>query len=111
MGLCFLRKVTCHITLIPRILPVPVIEAGAGHALAQAALFQEILFQSAELLVNEVVGLMNQADGDVGDDFWWADFHEFAVQLVGLRDFASQPADVQRLAGVLIPFRAVAYTE
>src|SRR6266478_5126561 len=46
---------------------VPVGEAGAGHALAQAALFEEIFLQPAELLVNEVVGLMNQADGNVGD--------------------------------------------
>ena len=46
---------------------VAVREAGAGHALAQAALVQEILFQSAELLVEQVVGLVDQADGDVGD--------------------------------------------
>ena len=36
-------------------------EASTGHALAETALFEEILFQAAELLVNEV--------GDVIDDF------------------------------------------
>jgi len=35
-------------------------------------LFEQIFFQSAELLVNQVVRLVNHADGDVGDDFWRA---------------------------------------
>lgn len=35
---------------------------------ALAALFEKVLFQPAELLVDEVVGLMNEADGHVGDD-------------------------------------------
>ena len=54
-------------------------EAGAGHALAQAALFQKISLEPAKLLVNQIIGLMNQADGNVGDDFRRAGFHELAV--------------------------------
>ena len=37
-------------------------EPGAGHALAQAALFQKILFQPAKLLVQQIIRLVNQAD-------------------------------------------------
>jgi len=32
---------------------VAIFQAGAGHALAQAAVLEEILFQTAELLVNQ----------------------------------------------------------
>ena len=74
---------------------IPVGEAGSGHALAQAALFQEILLQTAELLVNEIVGLVNQANGNVRDNFGRAGFHKLAVKLVSLRRFESEPADVE----------------
>src|ERR1043166_5581290 len=43
-------------------------EAGAGHALAEATLSEEILFQAAELLVKKVAGHLDQADDDVGTD-------------------------------------------
>ncbi len=46
----------------------PVVEAGAGHALAQAAFFDEVLLQAANQLVQQVVGLVNQAEGNVGED-------------------------------------------
>jgi len=38
---------------------VSMLQAGAGHALAQAAVFEEIFFQTADLLVNQVIGLMD----------------------------------------------------
>ena len=69
MGLCFWRKAGGASTRIRRRIPVPVSEAGAGHSFAQAALFQEILLQSAELLIYEVIGLVDQADGNIGDHF------------------------------------------
>src|SRR6266511_5835274 len=53
-------------------------EAGAGHALTQAALFQKILFQPAELLVEQIVGLVNQGDEDVRHGFCRAGFNELA---------------------------------
>jgi hypothetical protein len=40
-------------------------EAGARHAFADAAVFEEVLFEAAELLIEQVVGLVDQADGDV----------------------------------------------
>ena len=45
---------------------VAVIEAGAGHAFAEAALVEKILFDAPELLVEKVIGLVNEAHCDVG---------------------------------------------
>lgn len=56
--------------------------AGAGHPLAEAAFFQESLFQLAQQLIEEVVGLMNQADQDVGDYFGRAGFEVGPVGFV-----------------------------
>ena len=47
---------------------VAAIEAGAGHALAEAALFEEIFFEAEELPVEEVVRLVDEADHGVGGD-------------------------------------------
>lgn len=58
---------------------VSVSEADAGHALAQATLLEEIGFEAAELFVDEIVGLVNQADRDVRDDFGRAGIDEMAV--------------------------------
>ena len=44
-----------------------VVEAGAGHSFTKAALFYEVLFQAADLFVQKVVCLMDEAEGDVGD--------------------------------------------
>ena len=41
-------------------------EAGAGHALAQAAFVQEIAFQAPELAVEEVGGYFDQAHDHIG---------------------------------------------
>ncbi len=43
-------------------------QTGAGHALAQATFGEKGLFQSPDLLVQEVVGLMDEANQDVGDN-------------------------------------------
>jgi hypothetical protein len=40
-------------------------EARTVHALAQAALLEKILFEPANLLIDKVVGLVDQADNDV----------------------------------------------
>jgi hypothetical protein len=41
--------------------------AGAGHALAEPAFFKEIALETSELLVEQVVGLVNKTDENVGD--------------------------------------------
>ncbi|CAN5423846.1 hypothetical protein BH20VER3_BH20VER3_20710 [soil metagenome] len=47
--------------------PMAGLEAGAGHAFAQATLREEVTLEATELLVEQVVGLVNEADEDVGD--------------------------------------------
>jgi len=48
---------SCHIKSAGALL-FPVLQPGAGHALPQAALFQEISPQTAELPVKQVIGLV-----------------------------------------------------
>lgn len=54
-------------------------QTGAGHALAQAAFFHEVLLQAANQLVQQVVGLVNQAEGDVGEHAGRSRLHEGAI--------------------------------
>ena len=42
-----------------------VVEADPDHAFAEAAFMDKVRFQVANQLVEEVVGLVNQANGDV----------------------------------------------
>ena len=56
-------------SLLPCLPDLPFLYAvRGGSSVPQAALFEKILFQPAKLLVDQVVGLVNQADRDVGDD-------------------------------------------
>jgi hypothetical protein len=43
-------------------------EPGAGHAFAEAAFHDKIPFETAELLVEEIVGQLDQADHHIGGD-------------------------------------------
>jgi hypothetical protein len=54
-------------------------------------------------LVQEVIGLVDQAEGDIGDHFGRARFHELADVLVSERGLAGHLADVLSLFGVLVP--------
>lgn len=58
-------------------------ETGAGHAFAEAALFEKIAFEPPELLVEQVVGLVNEADEDVGNDVWRAGLNIGPIGLIG----------------------------
>ncbi len=58
-------------------------EAGAGHALTEAAFSEEVLFEAAELLVEEVVGLVNDADDDIGHHFGRAGFQIGPIGRIG----------------------------
>lgn len=51
-----------------------VAEAGAGHALAETAFLHEGFFQLPEELVEEIVGLVDHADEDIGYYFGRAGF-------------------------------------
>lgn len=81
----------------------PILQAGLGHALADAAFFDEVFFQSAALLVEEVVGLMDEADGDVGEDFRRAGVHVSPIGLIRFLRRAAELADVESFFGVFVP--------
>lgn len=86
-------------------------ETGAGHALAQAAFFEKIRLQTVELPVNEIVGLVDETEGDVGDGLRRARLDKLTIKLIGLRNLAAEPADVEGLAGVLVPLAVFADAE
>jgi len=81
------------------------------HSFAQAALFQKILFLPTELLVEQEVGLVNQADGDVGNHLWWTRLQKLSVKLESLRGFAAKAAHELRFFGVFVPNGVVADAE
>ena len=61
-------------------------KSGLGHALAQAALFHEGGLQLADLLVEQVIGLVKQANEDVRHDLGrarvhWSFFSRFTAYL------------------------------
>jgi hypothetical protein len=60
-----------------------VLQPRAGHAFAQSAFLDEILFQPPDLLIEQVVCLMDKTKRDVGYDFGWAGFAKLAVSLIG----------------------------
>ena len=82
-------------------------EAGAGHALAEAALLDKIFFEAEELLVDQVVRLVDQANHDVGNDLRRPGLDEFAVNLVGLGFTASELADKAGFLGIFLPDRKI----
>lgn len=90
---------------------VAVCEPHTGHALAQVTLFDELLLQGLELLVDEVVGLMNQANRDVSDALWRTGLHKLTIEFEGLRCHAPQPPDEARLLGILVPEGVVPHAE
>ena len=54
-------------------------EAGAGHSLAESSFIEEVFFKPSDLLVEQIVGLVDQADDDIGDNVTGAGFKEFAI--------------------------------
>lgn len=75
-------------------------QSGAGHAFAEAIFFEEILFEAADLSVEEVVGLMNQADRDVGNNVRRPRLDERPIGLIGLRGLTAEASNVEGFAGI-----------
>lgn len=90
---------------------IAVVQSGLGHALAEAAFFDEVLFQALELAVEEVVGLVEEADRDIRESFGGAVFEEEAVGLEAFVWLAAEAADVESLAGVLGPDELFAHAQ
>ena len=63
------------------------------------------------MLVEEIVGLVNEANGDVGDDFGRAGFDVGFVGLVGFVVLATEFADVEGFFVIFIPDAVTPCTE
>ena len=90
-------------------LPSPRRESGLGHSFAEAALLGEGAFEAAEVLVQEVVGLVDEADEadeadeDVGHDLRRATFDELPIGvLVGCIRFRAELPRVHGNASFLV---------
>ncbi len=87
------------------------LKADARHAFTETTALDKLLLQPAQLMVDEIVGLVNETDCDVGYDFGSPRFHEFTVVFVGLGSFAAEPANVLRLFRGLVPHGQIASAE
>jgi hypothetical protein len=56
-----------------------VLPSGAEHPFAQSAVVEEVALELAELLVEQIVRLMDETDGDIGEDPDRATFTEVSV--------------------------------
>src|SRR5262245_47558310 len=79
------------------------LQPRAGHSLAQSAFLDEVLFQSPDLPIEQVICLVNKTKRDVGYDFGWAGFAKLAVSLIGDRCLPAELAYILGLLGVLGP--------
>ncbi len=65
-------------------------KAGAGHALAKASLLEEIQLDTADETVEEVVGLVGEANENVGDDRRGPGFEISPTDLVEVMALAAE---------------------
>jgi hypothetical protein len=82
---------------------VAVVQAGFGHAFSKASLFDEFFLQRLQLLIQQIIRLMNQADRDVDNHLRRTSFHELTIQFKRLRCLPSEVADKQGFFGILVP--------
>lgn len=87
------------------------LEAGAGHCFAETAFLEEVFFEAADLLVQQIVGLVDEADGDVGQGSGWAIVEEGAIGLKGFVGGLAKLADIESFLGIFGPGGVVAGAE
>ena len=80
-----------------------VLVAGSVETLCEAALRQELPLQRLELAVEEVVGLVDQANHGVGGGFGWGLFDVGPIGLIGLMGPIGDPSDRLGLGVVFGP--------
>lgn len=92
-----------RVSRLAALLTFSIIKPRPGHSLAEAAFFDEFPVERFQLLIDQVIRLVDQADCDVGNDLRRPGFEEFAKVLEGQRSLFAQAADVERFAGVFLP--------
>jgi hypothetical protein len=58
---------------------IAIVQPGFGHPLAQAALFDEFFLQRLQLLIQQIIGLVNQTDCNIGDHIRRASFDKLPI--------------------------------
>src|SRR5439155_8193300 len=76
---------------------------GPGRALAQAAFSEKVLFEAPQLLVEQIVGLVDQADDDVRHDFGRTRFDIGLIRLIRRIWPGAEPSHIQGLTTVFVP--------
>ncbi len=61
---------------------ISMLEPRPSHAFAETALQEEIALKPADLLIEQIIGLMDEAKGNVGHDFGGTGLAKLAVRLV-----------------------------
>src|SRR6185436_17038825 len=80
-GACCQKDVSSEQAPLLHAPPFP--ESSARHALPQAAFLEESLLQAPDLLIQQIVGHLDQTDDHVGGDRRIGVFNAFAEMLVG----------------------------
>lgn len=80
-------------------------EAGAGHALAKTAVFEEGRFELTELLVEEVIGLVYNTNHYVCDDLWRTCLYIGPIGLIGRMFVRSEFPHIRRFTAGFVPKR------
>ena len=78
-------------------------KAGFEHVFFEAAFFEEVFFQTPDLLVEEVVGLVDEADDYVCYDFWRPGFEIGPIGLIGHIFFGAEFSNKEGFAGIFVP--------
>lgn len=98
MGLISAREADCCDSAMSQTLSlsfsISMFQSRAGHPLTKATGLDKILFQAADLLIEQVVRLMNEAERDIGYNFRRASLHKFPVGLIGLGSLCAEAPDV-----------------
>ena len=80
---------------------------GANHALAEPASLDKLVLQTADLPIEQIVRLVDQANSYVRNDLKRAGLAEFAIILVGHIMGAPQAPDKSSLTALFFPDRKV----
>jgi hypothetical protein len=79
------------------------LESNPRHALSNTAFVNKIALQTTDLLVEKIVGLVNETDRNIGDDFSWSGLAEVAKVAVCGLILGGEAPNEQCLAAIFLP--------
>lgn len=84
---------------------------GANHTFTQTALFHEITLKTADLLIDQVIGLVNKADSYIRNDLEGTGLTELDIMFIGYLRIATDSPNKSSLTALLLPNRKVSYSQ